>query len=96
MSKIENALQELREKRDRALSEVEKLNEVISGIESLDGLGVSQKSTQKTHTVSAVSRRKMALAQQARWASVRKGSQPVAGSTPAKRTMSASARRKPN
>jgi hypothetical protein len=41
----------------------------------------------------------MALAQRARWASIRKGSQPLAaarttGSAPVKRTMSASARRK--
>ncbi len=99
MSNIENALQELRQKRDRAQSEVEKLNQVISGIESLNGIGV-QKSTQKTHTMSAASRRKMALAQKARWASIRKGSQPVAeaakttGSASAKRTMSAAARRK--
>jgi hypothetical protein len=97
MSNLENALQELRQKRDRAQSEVAKLNQVISGIESLNGLGVSQKSTQRTHTVSAASRRKMALAQKARWASLRKRSQPAkaaTGSAPAKRTMSASARRK--
>jgi fructose-bisphosphate aldolase class 1 len=37
MSKIENALEELREKCDRAQTEVEKLNKVISGIESLNG-----------------------------------------------------------
>ncbi len=94
MSNLQNALQELREKRDRAQSEVEKLNQVILGIESLDGIGVSHKTTHATRTVSAASRRKMALAQQARWANVRKKSRPVAGSTPAKRTMSASARRK--
>jgi hypothetical protein len=43
--------------------------------------------------ISAASRRKMALAQKARWAGVRKQSQ-SATSAPAKRTMSASARRK--
>ena len=97
MSNIENALQDLREKRDRAQSEVEKLNQVILGIESLDGLGVSHKTTLATRTVSAASRRKMALAQQARWASLRKESQPAkaaTGSAPAKRSMSAAARRK--
>jgi hypothetical protein len=36
----------------------------------------------------------MTLAQRARWAGIRKASQPVAGSAPAKPTMSASARRK--
>ena len=94
MSNLQNALQELREKRDRAQSEVEKLNQVILGIESLNGLGASQKSTQTNRRVSAASRRKMALAQRARWASLRNESQPATGPTPAKRSMSAAARRK--
>jgi hypothetical protein len=94
MSNLENALRELREKRDRAQSEVEKLNQVISGIESLNGLGVSSKANPSTRKVSAASRRKMALAQKARWASLRKESQSVSGSAPVKRTMSATARRK--
>ena len=94
MSGLKNALRELREKRDRAQSEVEKLNQVIAGIESLNGTGTSGKSTQPKRSISAASRRKMALAQKARWAGIRKASQPVAGSAPARRTMSASARRK--
>jgi hypothetical protein len=99
MSNLENALQDLREKRDRAQSEVETLNQVISGIESLNGLGVSQKSTRPNRRVSAAARRKMALAQRARWASVRNGSQPVSaakttGPVLAKRSISAAARRK--
>ena len=94
MSNLANALQELRENRDRAQSEIEKLNQIIFGIESLNGIRVSQKSTQKTHTVSAASRRKMALAQKAQMGELEEGSHPVAGSAPAKRTMSASARRK--
>lgn len=94
MSNLENALRELRGKRDRAQSEVEKLNQIILGIESLNGLGVSQKSTQRTHTVSAASRRKMALAQKKRWANLRKESQPATDSTPAKRSMSAAARKR--
>jgi hypothetical protein len=97
MSNIENALQELREKRARAQSEVEKLNQVISGIESLNGLGVSQMAKQPRRTVSAASRRKMALAQRARWVNVRNGSQPAKAATgpaTAKRTMSAAARKR--
>jgi hypothetical protein len=99
MSNLANALQELREKRDRAQSEVEKLNQVISGIESLNGIGLSQKALPSTRTVSAASRRKMARAQKARWAGIRKAAKPVVaakttGSIPAKRTMSAAARRK--
>jgi hypothetical protein len=100
MSNLENALQELREKRSRAQIEIEKLDQIISGIESLNGTGVLQQPSQPIRIISAASRRKMALAQKARWASVRKQSQPAAavaratGATPAKRTMSAAARRK--
>lgn len=99
MSNLNNALQELREKRRRDQIEIEKLDQVIAGIESLNGTGASHKTAQRTRVVSAASRRKMALAQKARWASIRK--QPpsaaagkTATSAPAKRIMSASARRK--
>jgi hypothetical protein len=93
MSNLDNALRELREKRSRAQIEIEKLDQIISGIESLHGTGVRE-SSRPTRVVSAASRRKMALAQKARWASIRKQSQPVLVSAPAKRTMSASARKK--
>jgi hypothetical protein len=105
MSNLENALKELREKRSRARIEIEKLDQIISGIESLNGSSasgsaVSSKTTQPIRIISAASRRKMALAQKARWAKVRNGSRPAAavakatGAIPAKRTMSASSRRK--
>jgi hypothetical protein len=100
MSNLENALKELREKRSRAQIEIEKLDQLISGIESLNGTGVLQQPTQPIRIISAASRRKMALAQKARWASVRKQSQPAVGSVkttssaPAKRTMSAASRKK--
>jgi hypothetical protein len=100
MSNLENALKDLREKRSRAQIEIEKLDQIISGIESLNRVGVLHRSTQPSRVISAASRRKMALAQRKRWANVRKQSQPVAavakttGATPAKRTMSAAARKK--
>src|ERR1035438_1845522 len=99
MSNLQNALQELREKRRRDQIEIEKLDQIIAGIESLNGTGASHKATGTTRIVSAASRRKMALAQKARWASIRKQPKSVAGGktatlAPAKRTMSASARRK--
>jgi hypothetical protein len=56
--------------------------------------------TKPKRTVSATSRRKMALAQKARWAGIRKKSQPVAaaiaktGSTPAKSKISAAGRKR--
>jgi hypothetical protein len=99
MSNLKNALQELREKRSQAQKEVEKLDQIISGIESLNGFAVSHEPTQAKRIISAASRRKMALAQKARWAGVRKQSQPVVAaktsvSAPAKRTMSAASRKK--
>ena len=93
MSNLDNALRELREKRGRSQAEIDKLDQIISGIESLNGTGVHE-SSRPTRIISAASRRKMALAQKARWASIRKQSQPILVSVPAKRTMSASARRK--
>ncbi len=101
MSNLENALRELREKRSHAQLEIEKLDQIISGIESLNGMGaaVPTKTAQPIRMVSAASRRKMALAQKARWASVRKQSQPtvvakLVGSAPAKHTISAAGRKR--
>jgi hypothetical protein len=96
MSNLENALQELTVKRDQAQSEVEKLNQVISGIESLNGIGMSHTTNQPKRTISAASRRKMALAQKKRWASLKKESQSVSApsSAPKKRTMSTAARKR--
>jgi hypothetical protein len=55
--------------------------------------------TKAKRIISAASRRKMALAQKARWASVRKQSRPTlvaksTGSAPAKRTISAAGRKR--
>ena len=99
MSNLNNALQELRTERSRAQLHVEKLDQAISVIESLNGSGRSGNVTQPKRIISAASRRKMALAQKARWARVGKEMKPVmvaakANSSPAKRTMSAPARRK--
>lgn len=94
MSNLQNAVQELREKRSRSQAEINKLDQIISGIESLNGTGAVHESSRPTRIISAASRRKMALAQKARWASIRKQSQPILVSAPAKRTMSRSARRK--
>jgi hypothetical protein len=102
MSNLDNALRELREKRSQSQIEIEKLDQIIAGIESLNGAGavVPSKTAQLKRIISAASRRKMALAQKARWASIRKGSQPIAvvakstGSAPAKRKISAAGRKK--
>jgi hypothetical protein len=100
MANLTNALQQLREERRQAQEHVDKLDRAISVIESLNGSASSRNASQPTRIVSAASRRKMAQAQKARWASIRKEAQPVVETTKTtglaivKRTMSASARRK--
>jgi hypothetical protein len=98
MANLTNALQQLRAEQREAQLHVEKLGQAISVIESLNGSGTSRNTNQPKRIISAASRRKMALAQKARWARAGKGSHPakeVTGSTHGKgHTMSASARRK--
>jgi hypothetical protein len=100
MPSLGNALQELRKDRDATQSRLEKLNQIISGIESLKAAGAATpgNATKPKRILSASARRRISLAQKARWASVRKNSQPTVvaktGAAPAKRTLSASARRK--
>lgn len=101
MPSLGNALQELRKDRSATQLRLEKLDQIISEIESLNGAGAAVPSTiaQPKRVISAASRRKMALAQRARFAKARKESQPTlvaktTGTVKAKRTMSASARRK--
>ena len=99
MANLGSALLQLRAERKQAQTHVEKLDQAISVIESLNGLGTFGKN-QPTRVISQASRRKMAQAQRARWARARKESQPVVaiakttGSIPVKRIMSAAARRK--
>ena len=109
MSGLTNALQELRAERSRAQSQVEKLDRAISVMESLNGSGASSngtsngtshEATQPIRVISAASRRKMAIAQKARWAKARNGTQPAkavtktVASSPPKRTLSAAARKR--
>ena len=99
MGTLSNALQQLREERKQMQSQVKKLKQAISVIESLNGAGTFGKANQPTRIISKASRRKMAQAQRARWAKARNESQPTAlakttASASVKHVMSASARRK--
>jgi hypothetical protein len=99
MGNLSSALQQLRMERKQAQLHVEKLDQAISVIESLNGLGTAGQSNQPTRIISAASRRKMAQAQRARWAKAREHSQPIAAAktaatAPAKHTMSTAARKK--
>ena len=105
MASLTNALQELRQERRQAQLHMEKLDQAISVIESLNGVGKARETNQPKRIISAASRRKMAQAQKARWANIRKQSQSASAgkpttsaaakrTAPAKRTMSAAARKK--
>src|SRR6266436_3166365 len=92
MANLTSALQQLREERKQAQYQVEKLDSAISVLEDLVGRNGSLTRTAAggSRVVTAAARRRMALAQRARWARVK----PTPKPTPLKRKMSASARRK--
>jgi len=82
MGNLSGALQQLHAERKKAQLHVEKLDQAISVIESLNGAGTFGQANQPTRIISAASRRKMARAQRARWARAKNGSQPVALAKP--------------
>ena len=95
MANLSSALQQLRAERRVAQLQVEKLDQAISVIESLNGSGTLRSTNQPKRIVSAASRQKMAQAQKARWAKTRKASQPLTtGLTIVKRTISAAGRKR--
>ena len=101
MSNLSTALQQLREEHKQAQQQTEKLQSAISVIEELVGRNgsiLAQNGARPGRVISAEARKRMAAAQKARWAKVRKESEPAAAKTtsiaPAKRTMSAATRRK--
>jgi hypothetical protein len=90
MPSLGHALQELRKDRSATQLRLEKLNQIISGIESLNGAGTTGGTSRPKRIISAASRRKMALAQKARWAKA-KGH---AASVKPKHTISAAGRKR--
>jgi hypothetical protein len=99
MASLDNALQELRGERSGTQLRLEKLNQVISAIESLNGTRTMGRTGRPKRTISAASRRKMALAQKARWAKVQGQAQSPSVATktspaPAKRKISAAGRKR--
>jgi hypothetical protein len=94
MADLGSALQQLREERESAQLQLEKLNSAISVLESLSTGG--RNGVRPKRAVSAAARRKMAEAQRARWARVRGGrpAQAKVGKARAPRVLSAVARRR--
>ena len=94
MANLRNALKELHVERSRAQVQVEKLDQAISVIESLNGAGGSRPTSSRV--VSAVARRRMARAQRARWAKLRRQPQSVGNASAGapKKRLSVAARKK--
>ena len=89
---LPSIVSELRAERTNLVNELKHVDAALSVLGKVSG-GPHTKANQPTRIISAASRRKMALAQRARWAKLRKESQPGAAA-PVERTMSVAARRK--
>jgi hypothetical protein len=92
MSNFAGVLATLSSDRDRLESELEQLNNIIRGLEQLDGARPRRgrrRGARSTRRISAEGRARIAAAQRERWAKVKKAQ----GATPI-RTLSAAARKK--
>jgi hypothetical protein len=102
MANLDNAIRQLREEQKLAQLQVEKLGSAIVVLEGLTGRSsatASRNGAQPKRVVSAAARKRMARAQKARWAKLRKGLDPVQSRKPTRtarprRTLSIAARRK--
>ena len=96
MENISGVARHLRNELERAKNEVERYGAALLALGSSK---LGSKLGGQRRTLSAAARRKITLAQKARWAKTRKGSRPAAaakttGSAPVKHTISAAGRRK--
>jgi len=94
MSNLDNALRELREQRKQAQLRMEQLDEVIRGLVGLNGSASAGEGAGRSRIMSASARRRISLAQKARWAKVRAGNVVSIGSKRVKRTISAAGRKR--
>jgi hypothetical protein len=89
MSNLQNVLQQIRDERKQVQLRVEKLGEVIRGLVGLNGSAPS-----RSRTLSASARKRISLAQKARWAKVRAGNVVSIAAKRGKRTISAAGRKR--
>ena len=94
MANLDHVLQELRDERGRKQQQLEQLDSAISVLEGLGGDNSTRTSSRAGRVVSALARRRMAAAQRARWARVRKASGKTAGKHRTLRILSSDARRR--
>ena len=94
MSNLGNALKQIRDERKQAQSRVEKLDEVIQGLLGINAFAPSRNGAQRSRTLSASARRRISLAQKARWARVRARNVVSITSKRGKHTISAAGRKR--
>jgi hypothetical protein len=94
MSNLEGVLQQIREERKQAQLRVETLDEVIRGLVGLTSIAHSANGVRRSRTLSASARRRISLAQKARWARVRTRNVVSIASKRGKSTISAAGRKR--
>jgi hypothetical protein len=94
MSNLENVLQQIRDERKQAQLRVEQLDEVIRGLVGLDGSVSAAKGAGRSRIMSASARKRISLAQKARWAKVRGRNVVSIASKRGKSTISAAGRKR--
>jgi hypothetical protein len=88
MANLSGVVQQLKKAHAKAEGEVKRLGAALAALGNLTG----RSPVRKRRTLSAAARRKISLAQKARWA--KRGSNTQKGAARPKRTMSAAGRRK--
>lgn len=96
MANLDHVLAQLRDERGRTQQQLEQLDSAISVLEGLGGNNShgARTSSRAGRVVSVIARRRMAAAQRARWARVRKASGKTAGKPRVLRVLSPDARRR--
>jgi hypothetical protein len=95
MGTISGVVRQLKKERTRLADELHRVTTALTAFGKVYLSGSNPKAVGHTkRTLSASARRRISLAQKARWAASRKESTPAAAVAPAKRIMSPSARRK--
>jgi hypothetical protein len=95
MSNLDQVLQQLRDERGRTQQQLLQLESAISTLEGLSGDNSrGRTSSRRGRVVSAVARQRMAAAQRARWAKIRRASGKPGAKARAIRVLSPDARRR--
>ena len=95
MGNMSKVVKQLSKERTRLTDELHRVTAALTAFGKVYLSGSNTKGVGNTkRTLSPSARKRISVAQKARWAATRKDSKPAAAAAPAKRTMSASARKK--